>query len=61
MELLSITNTSLGWIARLRFDDQQLIYLAFHSVSYLFIFLYICFFNILKFILIYARTDLSFG
>lgn len=33
LELLSLTNTSLGWIARLRWIDQQLTYLAFQSVS----------------------------
>nr|CAH0107907.1 unnamed protein product [Daphnia galeata] len=31
LELLSLTNTSLGWIARLRWIDQQLTYLAFQS------------------------------
>ena len=33
LELLSLTNTSLGWIARLRWIDQQLTYLAFQSVG----------------------------
>ena len=32
LELLSIINTSLGWIARLVWVDHDLIYLAFHSV-----------------------------
>lgn len=33
LELLSLTNTSLGWIARLRWINHQLTYLAFQSVS----------------------------
>lgn len=32
LELLSVTNTSLGWIARLCWINHQLVYLAFHSV-----------------------------
>ncbi|KAI9558766.1 hypothetical protein GHT06_015555 [Daphnia sinensis] len=31
LELLSLTNTSLGWIARLRWINHQLTYLAFQS------------------------------
>ena len=32
LELLSVTSTSLGWIARIAWINGQLLYLAFHSV-----------------------------
>ena len=32
LELVSVTNTSLGWIARLSWVEHHLFYLAFHSV-----------------------------
>ena len=34
LQLLSVINTSLGWISRLLWIDKDLIYLAFHSVNY---------------------------
>ena len=38
LDLLSITNTSLGWIARLYWMERQLVYLAFTSVITFFLF-----------------------
>lgn len=36
LDLLSITNTSLGWIARLCWMERHLVYLAFTSVTAVF-------------------------
>ena len=38
LELVSVTNTSLGWIARLCWVEHELFYLAFHSVTIIFVF-----------------------